>query len=162
MSNVYKTTKTPVGELVLIANENGLLAILWENDDPSRVRIPHGKRDDDNHLLIETERQLKEYFAGSRDSFDIPLDFVGTEFQKSVWIQLMQIPHGETVTYLDIAKNLGNKNASRAVGAAVGKNPISIIAPCHRVLGTSGALTGFAGGLAHKAFLLKLETSSEI
>ncbi len=157
MKYVYKTIATPVGELKLVASERGLVAILWENDDPLRVRLAPCTEDNDHAVLVETERQLKEYFAGTRKSFSVALDFVGTDFQKKVWNALLTIPYGETRSYADIARQLGNARASRAVGAANGKNPISIIAPCHRVIGASGALTGFAGGLETKARLLKLE-----
>jgi methylated-DNA-[protein]-cysteine S-methyltransferase len=102
-------------------------------------------------------RQLSDYFAGTRTHFDLPLDFHGTDFQKSVWAALLTIPFGETRSYAEIARQLGRPTAFRAVGAANGKNPISIVAPCHRVIGTNGALTGFAGGLEGKAFLLELE-----
>ena len=108
-------------------------------------------------MLRETERQLAEYFEGDRKTFSLPLAFVGTPFQQSVWRALLKIPFGETRTYGEIARALGQPTASRAVGAANGKNPISIVAPCHRVIGSSGKLTGFAGGLKAKAFLLRLE-----
>ncbi|EQB15787.1 methylated-DNA--[protein]-cysteine S-methyltransferase [Novosphingobium lindaniclasticum] len=148
---------SPVGELTLIASDTGLVAVLWENDDPARVRL--GEVQDHIHhpILTETAAQLSEYFAGARRAFDLPLDFHGTAFQKSVWAQLLTIPFGETRSYGEIARTLGRPTAGRAVGAANGRNPISIIAPCHRVVGAGGSLTGFAGGLETKAFLLKLE-----
>lgn len=148
---------SPVGELKLVANGNRLAAILWENDKPNRVRLPEIIEADDRPILIETERQLNEYFGGTRDRFDLELDFQGTEFQKKVWAALLTIPFGETRSYSDIATQIGNINAVRAVGAANGRNPISIVAPCHRVIGASGDLTGFAGGLTNKMFLLSLE-----
>jgi methylated-DNA-[protein]-cysteine S-methyltransferase len=157
MSYLHKIIKTPVGKLKLVAGEKGLAAILWENDKPQRVRVAHGPEDKHNAVLIETENQLTEYFAGTRKSFSVPLDFIGTDFQKSVWQALLTIPYGETRSYGQLATQLGNERAMRAVGAANGKNPISIIAPCHRVIGASGALTGFAGGLENKALLLNLE-----
>jgi len=107
--------------------------------------------------LLETQKQLTEYFAGKRQQFDVPLDFEGTEFQKKVWQALLSIPFGETRSYRDIAEQIGNVKAVRAVGAANGKNPISIIAPCHRVIGMNGKLVGFAGGLGNKDILLKIE-----
>jgi methylated-DNA-[protein]-cysteine S-methyltransferase len=150
---------SPVGELTLIASERGLAAILWEDEDPDRVPLQPLERDDNHPLLIETERQLKQYFAGKLETFSIPLDFTtGTEFQKKVWLALTTIPFGETRSYRDIAEQIGNPKAVRAVGAANGKNPISIIAPCHRVIGANGKLTGFAGGLENKALLLKIES----
>jgi methylated-DNA-[protein]-cysteine S-methyltransferase len=148
---------SPVGELKLVANGNRLAAILWENDKPNRVRLPESIEAADRPILLETERQLNEYFAGTRDRFELEFDFQGTEFQKKVWAALLTIPFGETRSYSDIATQIGNINAVRAVGAANGRNPISIVAPCHRVIGASGDLTGFAGGLANKMFLLSLE-----
>jgi methylated-DNA-[protein]-cysteine S-methyltransferase len=156
----YKLVQSPVGELKLIASERGLAAILWENDDPKRVRLAPQELDEKNAILKDAEKQLKQYFSGKRKVFDLPLDFKGTDFQKEVWKALLNIPHGETRTYGQIAKQLKRPKACRAVGAANGKNPISIIAPCHRVIGASGELTGFAGGLKAKAFLLNLETEA--
>jgi methylated-DNA-[protein]-cysteine S-methyltransferase len=156
-SCVYKTMKSPVGELKLVGSDRGLAAILWENDKLSRVRLNVVGEDKKHPVLVETERQLTEYFAGKRKKFSVKLDFIGTEFQNKVWRALLEIPFGETRSYGEIARQLGNPKAMRAVGAANGKNPISIIAPCHRVIGSTGELTGFAGGLKTKAFLLKLE-----
>lgn len=157
MMYVFKTIWSPVGELTLVADAGGLAAILWENDRPGRVRLGSMHEAADHPVLAETERQLGEYFAGERRSFDIPLSFAGTDFQKSVWAALLTIPFGETRSYGEIADQLGKPRASRAVGAANGRNPISIIAPCHRVIGSSGQLTGFAGGLEAKKYLLELE-----
>lgn len=157
MTYAYKLMHSPVGELKLVANGNRLAAILWENDKPNRVRLPESIEAADRPILLETERQLNEYFAGTRDRFELEFDFQGTEFQKKVWAALLTIPFGETRSYSDIATQIGNINAVRAVGAANGRNPISIVAPCHRVIGASGDLTGFAGGLANKMFLLSLE-----
>jgi len=154
---VYKIVKSPVGDLKLVASDKGLAAILWENDNPRRVRLNIAGEDRGHPVLAETERQLTEYFAGKRKAFTVPLDFNGTDFQKSVWKTLLKIPFGQTRSYGEIAKSLGNAKAMRAVGAANGKNPISIIAPCHRVIGSTGKLTGFAGGLEVKARLLDLE-----
>ena len=118
----------------------------------------HGGAEDDQHpVLAETERQLREYFSGRRKEFSVALDMRGTRFQKAVWEALLAIPFGQTKSYGQLAKQLGNPRATRAVGAANGRNPISIIVPCHRVIGSSGKLTGFAGGLEVKAHLLSLE-----
>lgn len=155
-----KTIWSPVGELTLVADEGGLAAILWENDKPDRVRLDALNEKPDHPVLVETERQLNEYFAGARRSFDVPLSFAGTDFQKRVWAALLAIPFGETRSYGEIADELGAPGASRAVGAANGRNPISIIAPCHRVVGSTGKLTGFAGRLEAKAFLLDLERTA--
>jgi methylated-DNA-[protein]-cysteine S-methyltransferase len=135
MLPLYKTIQSPVGELILVARGTKLAAILWENERLNRVRLGPLEPDGDHPTLKETERQLLEYFAGQRRHFELDLDFAGTDFQVRVW----------------------QPTATRAVGAANGRNPISIIAPCHRVIGTSGSLTGFAGGLAAKQFLLSLE-----
>ncbi len=148
---------SPVGELTLIASDSGLVAVLWEDDDPRRVPLNDLVDDADHPTLKQTTVQLGEYFGGERTRFDLPLDFRGTDFQKSVWHALLTIPFGETRSYRQIAEAVGRPTASRAVGAANGRNPVSIIAPCHRVVGASGALTGFAGGLEAKAYLLKLE-----
>ena len=157
MTLSYKTIASPVGALKLVASDIGLVAILWENDDPARVRLGTMAEDAEHPVLVRTEEQLREYFAGSRRHFDVPLDFRGTDFQKRVWARLLAIPFGETRSYGAIAAELGRPAASRAVGAANGRNPISIIAPCHRVVGSNGKLTGFAGGLEAKAYLLGLE-----
>lgn len=157
MSYVYKTMASPVGQLTLVGRGERLAAILWENDKPTRVRLGEMAEDAHSAVLLETERQLNEYFAGSRKSFEVELDFTGTDFQKRVWAALLTIPFGETRSYSEIAVQLGDIKAVRAVGAANGKNPISIIAPCHRVIGASGELTGFAGGLKAKEILLTLE-----
>jgi methylated-DNA-[protein]-cysteine S-methyltransferase len=157
MTHAFKTMASPVGELTLVASDAGLVAILWENDDPKRVRLGELAEDASHPILIAAERQLADYFAGARQAFDLPLDFRGTDFQKAVWAALLAIPFGETRSYADIARAIGRPTAFRAVGAANGRNPISIVAPCHRVIGTSGALTGFAGGLEAKEHLLGLE-----
>jgi methylated-DNA-[protein]-cysteine S-methyltransferase len=157
MSYVYKLVNSPFGKLKLVASEKGLAAILWEKDDPRRVRLGPMKADSNNRFLKETERQSNGYFNGKLKKFTVPLDFKGTDFQKSVWAALLTIPFGETRSYGEIARQIGRPEASRAVGAANGRNPISIIAPCHRVIGASGKLTGFAGGLEAKDQLLKLE-----
>jgi methylated-DNA-[protein]-cysteine S-methyltransferase len=157
MTYSYKMIDSPVDRLTLIASDKGLAAILWKDDDPRRVRLSPLVEDPDNPFLVETERQLRAYFAGKLKTFAVPLDFKGTEFQKSVWEALLTIPFGETRSYGEIARQIGKPTACRAVGAANGKNPISIIAPCHRVIGSTGNLTGFGGGLATKARLLEIE-----
>ena len=158
MAHVYKTIPSPVGELKLVASDQGLAAILWENDDPKRVRLGELTEDSRHPILLETERQLGEYFAGRRTAFTVKLAMVGTAFQKKVWEALLAIPFGETRSYGDLARQIGNPKASRAAGAANGKNPVSIITPCHRAIGSNGALTGFAGGLEAKQYLLTLES----
>jgi len=157
----YKTTKSPVGQLKLVATDRGLAAILWENDDPKRVRLSLLAENREHPVLLEAERQLNEYFAGKRQAFSLKFDSQGTEFQKEVWHALTTIPFGETRSYGEIAQQIKKPKAVRAVGAANAKNPISIIVPCHRVIGSTGKLTGFAGGLETKAFLLKLESGND-
>jgi methylated-DNA-[protein]-cysteine S-methyltransferase len=155
--SVSKLVRTPVGKLKLIASDQGLAAVLWENDDPRRVRLNVVRESSSHPVLLKTERELREYFDGRRRSFTVPLDFTGTPFQRDVWRALLTIPFGETRSYGDIAKQVRKPRAVRAVGAASGKNPISIIAPCHRVIGSTGKLTGFAGGTSTKAKLLRHE-----
>lgn len=157
MSYDYMLMPSPVGQLTLVARHDKLSAILWETERANRVRLGELRAADDNPVLLETERQLTEYFAGQRDRFELELEFTGTDFQNQVWRALLTIPFGETRSYSQIAQQIGNPNAVRAVGAANGRNPISIIAPCHRVIGASGGLTGFAGGLEAKQYLLALE-----
>jgi methylated-DNA-[protein]-cysteine S-methyltransferase len=162
MTHATKTIASPVGALTLVASDEGLVAILWENDAPDRVRLESLIEQPDHPVLRATEQQLGDYFAGKRQAFDLPLDPRGTEFQKSVWAQLLAIPFGETRSYADIARAIGRPTACRAVGAANGRNPISIVTPCHRVIGASGALTGFAGGIETKRKLLALEQGAPI
>ena len=154
---VYKLMDSPVGRLTVVGSNDGLAAILWENDRPGRVRLDIVSEDSAHPVLIETERQLREYFSGQRKEFDLPLAPAGTAFQRKVWGALLKIPFGETRSYAEIAREIGHPAAARAVGAANGRNPLSIVAPCHRVIGSTGSLTGFAGGLETKAHLLALE-----
>ena len=157
MQLFFMEIDSPVGVLKLVANDISLIAVLWENETPNRVRLAELIENKQHPILLETQKQLSEYFEGQRKIFDLPLDFEGTEFQQKVWQALLTIPFGETRSYKDIAEQIGNVKAVRAVGAANGKNPISIIAPCHRVVGANGKLVGFAGGLENKDVLLKLE-----
>ena len=156
---LYKWMDSPVGRLKLVATDDGLAAILWERDRPRRVPLEIDGAGDRHAVIIETERQLEEYFTCRRTRFTMPLDPRGTAFQRKVWNALLTIPFGETRSYGQIARQIGHPDAVRAVGAANGRNPISIITPCHRVIGATGKLTGFAGGLDAKAFLLALEGS---
>jgi methylated-DNA-[protein]-cysteine S-methyltransferase len=154
---VHKTMSSPVGALTLVATDDGLAGILWEKDWPNRTPLDTGARADSHPVLVETERQLNEYFSGRRKDFELSLDVDGTPFQRKVWNALRTIPFGETRSYGEIAKQIGNPDAMRAVGAANGRNPVSIVVPCHRVIGSNGKLTGFGGGLDAKAYLLALE-----
>jgi methylated-DNA-[protein]-cysteine S-methyltransferase len=152
------TLQSPVGTLHLAAIDSALLAVVWRRESTPQLPFDTAIERADHPVLGETIRQLGQYFAGERRSFELPLEFRGTDFQRQVWTTLLAIPFGETRSYLDVARSLGNPDAVRAVGAANGRNPISIIAPCHRVIGTSGALTGFGGGLEAKAWLLAHES----
>jgi methylated-DNA-[protein]-cysteine S-methyltransferase len=153
-----RSLKTPVGVLTLVARGDALAAVLWENDPPRRVPLGPLAEQKDHPVLEAAARQLAGYFAGRKEAFTVPLAFEGTVFQKLVWQALLSIPYGQTRTYAQSARQIGRPRAVRAVGAANGRNPISIIAPCHRVIGANGQLTGFAGGLEVKAYLLKLES----
>lgn len=155
--HVYKQMESPVGRLTLVATDAGLAAIVWENDRPRRVRLNVEAKDNEHPMLVEAERQLEEYFAGRRKQFALQLDPSGTAFQRKVWNALMTIPFGETRSYSEVATQIGHPSGARAVGAANGRNPLSVVAPCHRVVGATGALTGFAGGLDVKAQLLAFE-----
>lgn len=154
---VSKRIPSPVGRLKLVATDDGLSAILWDNDRPNRVRLGIEREEPGHPVLVEAERQLADYFAGRRKAFTLRLDVDGTPFQRDVWSALGTIPFGETRSYRDIAAQIGRPRAVRAVGAANGRNPVSIVTPCHRVIGSTGALTGFAGGLGTKAYLLAFE-----
>lgn len=160
MTLFYKEMTSPVGKLKLVASANALVAVLWERERPNRVKLEPTRLDPSHPVLADTERQLTEYFGNARTEFDLPLEPQGSEFQKTVWRALRAIPFGTTRSYLDLAKAIGSNNAVRAVGAANGKNPISIIVPCHRVIGSNGTPTGFAGGLEVKAKLLALEAKA--
>jgi methylated-DNA-[protein]-cysteine S-methyltransferase len=157
MRYLYKSMKSPLGLLTLVGSDQGLAAVLWEGEDPSRVRLGPLQEHLSHPILMQAQRQLEEYFAGQRRTFSVKLDPAGTEFQNKVWNALRTIPFGETRSYGQIAEQIGSRKAVRAVGAANGRNPLSIIVPCHRVIGADGTLTGFAGGLKIKARLLALE-----
>lgn len=162
MSLACTTITSLIGPLTLIASDAGVTAILWEKDkDGGRVKIENAAQNDRHPILLETQRQLKEYFDGHRTEFSLPLDLRGTEFQKKVWAALQTIPYGKTCSYADIARKIGAPDAVRAVGAANGKNPVGIVVPCHRVIGSGGKLTGFAAGLEIKARLLHIESREQ-
>ena len=143
------TMNTPAGTLLIQASTQGITQVDFIETDQAELHP--------NELTIRCKKQLQEYFEGKRTSFDLPLDQQGTTFQKSVWHELTKIPFGQAVSYRDIADLLNNRKAVRAVGAANGRNPIAIIVPCHRVIGADRTLTGYAGGLQRKAWLLKHE-----
>lgn len=157
MKLAFMYMPSPVGRLKLVATDSALVAVIWDNENPKRVRQAELVEQLDHPILLDAQQQLNEYFQGQRQTFELPLDFEGTEFQKKVWQALLNIPFGETRSYRQIAEQVGSPKAVRAVGTANGQNPISIIAPCHRVIGSGGKLVGFAGGLDNKEILLKLE-----
>lgn len=148
---------SPVGELTFVGSEDGLRAVLWAVERPGRVRLPAGTADGDHPVLTEAVAQVEAYWAGDLKEFDVALDLAGSDFEREVWATLAEIPYGSTWTYGAMAERLGRPGAARAVGAAIGRNPLSIVLPCHRVVGAKGALTGFAGGLDAKRRLLDHE-----
>ena len=168
------TLKTPIGVLRVAANEKGVTAVEFPGRGRSRASRHAAGRDREENVdpadasaaaraaarrhLAAAVRQLEEYFAGARDGFDLDLYMTGTDFEARVWKRLSRIPHGETITYAEIAREAGAPGAARAAGAAIGKNPVPIIVPCHRVIGTNGSLTGFGGGLDRKRWLLAHES----
>lgn len=154
----YCYLDTPIGEL-LLAGEDGALSMIGFPKGSMR-RDPEPEWIYNEKPLTQARRQLQEYFAGTRKAFDLPLRLDGTEFQVSVLKALQQIPYGETVSYGEIARRIGKPKAMRAVGAANGRNPIPIVVPCHRVIGSSGDLTGFGGGIDTKEALLRLEAEN--
>ena len=153
----WTMTDSPIGPLLLTADDAGLTRLYMEvrKHGPDEVQ-PDWRRD--HSAFSEACRQLEEYFAGERTEFDLPLNPAGTPFQLKVWEALRTIPYGEIRSYGEIAEQIGRPGAARAVGLANGRNPISIVVPCHRVIGASGALTGYGGGLERKQYLLDLET----
>jgi methylated-DNA-[protein]-cysteine S-methyltransferase len=165
-TNMFHTIimDSPVGQLRLIAGDRGLRAILWGAEDAARLAsINEGDLvEGPNDVLDQAVAELEEYFAGTRREFDLPLDPVGTPFQQSAWMVLRSIPYGCTMSYGEQARRLGDPNKARAVGAANGQNPLSIVVPCHRVIGSTGHLTGFGGGLEAKSWLLDHESQQRL
>jgi methylated-DNA-[protein]-cysteine S-methyltransferase len=147
----YMYYETPIGWLEVVGDEEVIEFVRFVEDESERQMI--GRSD----IVSTCVQQLDEYFKGTRQVFDLPLKQVGTPFQQQVWEALETIPYGETVSYLHVAEKIGNKKAVRAIGGANNKNPIAIIVPCHRVIGKSGKLVGYEGGLWRKEYLLKLE-----
>lgn len=157
MNTCYEWIESPTGKLLLVADEGGLRLVSFaEGKTPARVEASWKKG---SRLLREAVRQLRGFFAGELQQFDLPLAPDGTQFQQRVWNELQQIPYGETISYGELARRVGNPAASRAVGLANGSNPIAIIIPCHRVIGSNGKLTGYGGGLENKRWLLDFEQS---
>jgi methylated-DNA-[protein]-cysteine S-methyltransferase len=158
----YHCIQSPVGILKIVVNDHALLAILWENEKLGRIRLDSMLEERGNARILEAEKQLNDYFSRRRKVFDIPVETIGTPFQQKVWEALRKIPYGTTCSYKDIALKIGHPNAVRAVGTAIGRNPISIMIPCHRVIASDGSLAGFAGGLDRKKMLLDIESSFPI
>lgn len=153
----YQLMETPLGPLMVAESERGVARIAFtQADDPLRPGADWRQ----GALRTPAVRQLEEYFAGRRQTFAFDLDPQGTPFQLEVWRALMEIPYGETWSYGQLARRLGRPNASRAVGAANGRNPLPVVVPCHRVIGANGSLTGYAGGLRFKQGLLELEQAT--
>lgn len=151
----YRSLESPIGELILVERDGALAGLYMVEHHPAPDPESFGERDD--AALPEVARQLDEYFAGERTSFDLPLAPRGTDFQQKVWAALRTIPYGKTWSYGHLAEAIGQPGAARAVGLANGRNPIGIVVPCHRVVGSSGKLTGYAGGVERKSYLLALE-----
>ena len=151
----YKTINSPIGKITLLANEVALVALYVEHEP--MPKMAQAQANESHSILLKAETQLNEYFKGSRREFELPLSPEGTEFQTKAWSALSKIPYGKVWSYGEQATYLKNPKGQRAVGGANGKNPIPVIIPCHRVIGSTGKLTGFSGGMKMKIFLLKLE-----
>lgn len=158
---LYQThTTSPLGDVLLAATEQGLAGVWFVHRQAHMPDSSEWQTDNGHSTLQAAAQQLAEYFLGERHTFELPLHPTwGTPFQRAVWQALQHIPYGQTSTYGDIARDIGNPNAVRAVGAAIGQNPHSIVVPCHRVVGANGSLTGFAGGLDRKKYLLAHEAT---
>ncbi len=157
----YTVCASPLGDILLVANADALTGLHFVDQKYLPEKTYEWVRDGFLPVLTEARRQLAEYFTGERREFDLPLAPTGTEFQQAVWMKLREIPYGTTTSYGAIAQRLGQPTASRAVGAANGRNPLGIIVPCHRVVGSAGSLTGYAGGLERKQALLALEQGQQ-
>ncbi|USD67981.1 methylated-DNA--[protein]-cysteine S-methyltransferase [Vibrio sp. SCSIO 43136] len=153
--NYYSLMPSHLGVITLQTSDAGLTGVWFETQTTQPDQL--GTQDDTHPILVKAKSQLDEYLSGIRTEFDLPLDAKGTEFQRQIWHALTQIPYGKSWSYQQLADHIGNPKAVRAVGLANGKNPISVIVPCHRVIGKSGKLTGYAGGLERKKALLELE-----
>jgi methylated-DNA-[protein]-cysteine S-methyltransferase len=156
-AHLYTTVDSPIGELLLVGDGHALHGLYMQAGRPKKIK-PDWKRADESFATVA--QQLAEYFAGERHEFDVPLVLNGPPFQCQAWHALREIPYGETVSYGEQARRIGQPDAARAVGAANGQNPIAVIVPCHRVIGADGSLTGFGGGLQRKRLLLDLEADA--
>lgn len=152
--------KAPIGEVVVIASDRGVHNVMFDPDETPKGIDPDDITRRPSHPMVASAlTQLREYFAGTRTEFDLPLDLQGTEFQVSAWKALAKVKYGQTATYARQAASIGRPTATRAIGAANGRNPVAIVLPCHRIVGSDGSLTGFAGGLGVKQWLLDHERS---
>jgi methylated-DNA-[protein]-cysteine S-methyltransferase len=152
MTTFCKTIESPIGLLKLCSDEQSLLSVCFNGEDLEQLgEYPE--------ILTEAQKQLEEYFSGVRQDFELRLNPQGTDFQRSVWDQVVKVKYGTTMSYVEIARKLGSENFSRAIGMANGRNPLPIIIPCHRIIGNNGKLTGYAGGLDRKKWLLLHELS---
>jgi methylated-DNA-[protein]-cysteine S-methyltransferase len=156
-ASLYTTVDSPIGELLLTGDGHALHGLYMQAGRPKKIR-PEWERSDESFAAVA--QQLAGYFAGERREFDVPLVLNGPPFQRQAWHALREIPYGETVSYGEQARRIGQPDAARAVGAANGQNPIAVIVPCHRVIGADGSLTGFGGGLQRKRLLLDLEADA--
>ncbi|MFA0087871.1 cysteine methyltransferase [Vibrio sp. 10N.286.49.C2] len=154
----YTIVNSPLGQVTIQATDQGLTGLWFEEQTTQPNEL--GEERATHPVLLLTKQQLGEYFSGDRKTFDVPLAAIGTPFQNQVWKALCDVPFGQAISYQELAERIGNPKAVRAVGSANGKNPISVIVPCHRVIGKSGQLTGYAGGVERKKALLKLENMS--
>ena len=157
MKPLYTSIESPLGPLLIISDGESVTGVYMDGHKDGAAIEMDWVRNDESAPLAEAARQLDAYFAGTLTQFDLPLSPAGTEFQRKVWRELQEIGYGETVSYGEVARRIGSPNASRAVGLANGSNPISIVVPCHRVIGANGKLTGYGGGIARKAALLDFE-----
>ncbi len=164
MTTRHAVVDGPLGELTLVADGDALIGVYFRHHWYRPSIESFGPRIDveDDAVLAETRAQLDEYLAGGRAQFDVPTNARGDDLQRRIWDRLTAIPYGETVTYGELAGELANGTTAQQVGAAVGRNPLSIVIPCHRVVGRDGKLTGYAGGLERKKFLLDLEEPAEV
>ncbi|HEY2787352.1 MAG TPA: methylated-DNA--[protein]-cysteine S-methyltransferase [Fimbriiglobus sp.] len=156
-TSFYCIVPSPIGNLLLTSNGEALTGL---HMDPDGGFVIDPDWDEDRSILAPAIEQLADYFAGERRTFNLKMELEGTAFQKQVWEELQRIPYGQTISYQELARRVGNPNASRAVGSANGKNPVAVIVPCHRVIATGGTLGGYGGGLARKEWLLNLETQN--
>jgi methylated-DNA-[protein]-cysteine S-methyltransferase len=156
----YDHIESPCGRMLLVARDDALTGVYFEGQKYDSSVQPEWIRDPDHHVVRQTRAELTEYFAGARKRFDVPLAAEGTSFQEAVWKAISTVPFGTTITYAELARRAGVPGSARAAGAATGRNPLTIIVPCHRIVGSNGALTGYAGGLDRKRALLALESDA--